>query len=502
MAEIWATDFDNGSNHPCGYEILLSFTPVTLNGLGNMVGTPNLVFDCGDRGDNDVTIYVAALTPAGDIVQSSVTTFIDIQDNATPKICPPAPPRVATVSGILATETDEVVEDVFVNLGGSELHTMSNEEGKFDFINMTTGGAYSVKPEKNDDHINGVSTLDLVLIQRHILSIDKLNSPYKLIASDANRDGKITAADLVELRKLILGTTTSFSNNKSWRFVDKGYTFQDVKFAQGEAFPEVYNIENLNTDMTTDFIAVKIGDVNGNVKANNLSNTVESRSSKNLVLTTDHKSFVAGESVVIPVKVETGFDLSGLQFTLNFDSEVLALTGIDPAGMNINDQNFGFNKVNEGVITASWNDDTSVAFNAGQTLFNLTFIAKSNGSTDEILNINSDVTKAEAYDRNTQTMNVSWNVTGRTENRDFVLHQNVPNPFKEITMIGFELPNAMVATITVFDITGKVVKTTNINGNKGYNIIELNKAELSAGVMYYSLKAGEFTSTKKMVVIE
>jgi Cohesin domain/Secretion system C-terminal sorting domain/Dockerin type I domain len=502
MAEIWATDFDNGSSHPCGYPILLSFTPVTVNALGNMVGTPNMVFDCADRGENGVTIYVAALTPAGDVVQSSVTTFIDIQDNATPKICPVTPPAVATVSGILATETDASVEDVFVNLVGSELTAMSNVEGRFDFRNMSTGGTYTVKPVKNDDHINGVSTLDLVMIQRHILSIDKLDSPYKLIASDANRDGKITAADLVELRKLILGTTTSFSNNKSWRFVDKGYTFQDVTFAQGEAFPEVYNIENLNTDMTTEFIAVKIGDVNGNVKANNLSNTVESRSDKNLVLTTENISFVAGQSVVIPVKVENVSDLSGLQFTLNFDREVLALTSIDPAGMNINDQNFGFNKVNEGIITASWNDDTSVAFSAGQTLFNLTFVAKSNGTTDEILNINSDVTKAEAYDSNAQTMNVSWNVTERTENRDFVLHQNVPNPFKEVTMVGFELPNAMVATLTVFDITGKVVKTTNINGNKGYNMIELNKAELSAGVMYYTLKAGEFTSTKKMVVIE
>jgi hypothetical protein len=284
--------------------------------------------------------------------------------------------------------------------------------------------------------------------------------------------------------------------------VDKGYTFQDVTFAQGEAFPEIYNIENLNTDMTTDFVAVKIGDVNGNVKANNLSNTVESRTNQNLVLTTDNTSFVAGERVVIPVKVEKGTDLSGLQFTLNFDSEVLTLTSIDPAGMNINDQNFGFNRVNNGVITASWNDDSGVNFRANQALFNLTFIAKANGTTDEIMDINSEVTKAEAYDRNAQTMNVSWKVNGRTENKDFVLHQNVPNPFKEVTTIGFELPDAMTATITVYDITGKVVKVTNVNGNKGYNMIELNKAELSAGVMYYSLKAGEFNTTKKMVVIE
>jgi len=500
MAEIWATDFDNGSNHPCGYPILLSFTPVTVNGLGQMVGTPNLVFDCDDLGDNDVTIYVAALTPAGDIVQSSVTTFIDIQDNN--NICLPAPPRVATVSGVLATEVNAVVEDVFVNLIGSELHTMSNVEGRFDFRNMAAGGSYAVNPEKNDDHMNGVSTLDLVFIQRHVLSLAKITSPYKLIAADVNKDQKITAADLVELRKLILGTTAQFANNKSWRFVDKNYTFQDATFAQGEAFPEVYNIENLNTDMTTDFVAVKIGDINGNVKTNNFNQNLESRSNNNLVLTTDKKSFVEGQEVRIPVKTNSNSELSGLQFTLSFDPDLLSLTSIDPAAMNVNDQNVGFNRINEGIITISWNDATSVGFKTDQTLFNLTFMAKENGSTEDLIQINSDVTKAEAYDLNVQIMNVIWEVDGRTANHDFALHQNAPNPFKETTIIGFDLPMATFATITVHDITGKVVKVANINGVKGYNTLELNKAELSSGVMYYSLKAGEFTATKKMVVIE
>ncbi|MBL0101274.1 MAG: hypothetical protein IPP49_15620 [Saprospiraceae bacterium] len=39
MAEIWASDFDNGSSHPCGYPVLLSFTPVSVNAAGQMVGT-------------------------------------------------------------------------------------------------------------------------------------------------------------------------------------------------------------------------------------------------------------------------------------------------------------------------------------------------------------------------------------------------------------------------------------------------------------------------------
>jgi hypothetical protein len=72
-----------------------------------------------------------------------------------------------------------------------------------------------------------VSTLDLVLIQKHLLGRAKLNSPYKLIAADANRSGVITALDLLEIRKLILGITNKFQNNTSWRFVDDFYEFPD-----------------------------------------------------------------------------------------------------------------------------------------------------------------------------------------------------------------------------------------------------------------------------------
>ncbi|MBK9735167.1 MAG: T9SS type A sorting domain-containing protein [Saprospiraceae bacterium] len=497
MAEIWATDFDNGSSHPCGYKILLSFTPVTVDALGNLVGTPNLVFDCTDIGKNNVTIYIAVLTPAGDVVQSSVATFIDVQDNNLA-----CDGRKLNVNGKLTTEANAEVQDVYVSLAGTELNTMSGLDGTFQFGLNDAGGNFIVTPDKNDDHLNGVSTLDLVMIQRHILSIDKLNTPYKLIAADITKDGKITAADLVELRKLVLGTTTSFINNRSWRFVDKAFTFQDPTFAQGEAFPEVYRIDNLVSDMITDFVAVKIGDVNGNAKTARFNNGVENRTSESLVLTTDDKSFTQGQKVIIPVNIVRASDINGMQFTINFDASVLSLDGIHAAEMNVNDSNFGFANVKNGTITLSWNDVTAQTFKNGATLFNLTFTAIADGSTNTMMSIGSDITNAEAYDANSNVVNVAWEVSDRSVASGFVLYQNTPNPFKENTMIGFELPSAMNASVTLYDITGKIIKTTPVSGVKGYNAVEVHKADISAGIFYYSLRAGEYTATKKMVVID
>ena len=59
---------------------------------------------------------------------------------------------------------------------------------------------------KNDDPKNGVSTKDLVMIQKHLLGIELLVDPHDFIAADINNDGKISARDLLELRKLILGS--------------------------------------------------------------------------------------------------------------------------------------------------------------------------------------------------------------------------------------------------------------------------------------------------------
>ncbi|MBK6497191.1 MAG: hypothetical protein IPG00_03100 [Saprospiraceae bacterium] len=99
------------------------------------------------------------------------------------------------------------------------------------------------------------------MIQRHILGIKALDSPYKLIAADANNSKSISAADIVELRKLILGLSSKLSNNTSWRFVDATFKFNEP--ASPWPFAEFLKYESLESNMmASDFIAVKVGDVN------------------------------------------------------------------------------------------------------------------------------------------------------------------------------------------------------------------------------------------------
>jgi uncharacterized protein GlcG (DUF336 family) len=70
-------------------------------------------------------------------------------------------------------------------------------------------------------------------------------------------------------------------------------------------------------------------------------------------------------------------------------------------------------------------------------------------------------------------------------------------------MVGFNLPADAQVTVTVADVTGKVLQVTRMDGQAGRNNVALNSANLPAsGVLYYTVATGEFTATKKMIIIE
>jgi len=57
--------------------------------------------------------------------------------------------------------------------------------------------------------------------------------------------------------------------------------------------------------------------------------------------------------------------------------------------------------------------------------------------------------------------------------------------------------------MTVFDVTGKVIVQRDIDGVKGYNTVNFTANQLgTSGVLYYTLESGDFTATKKMIIIE
>ena len=83
------------------------------------------------------------------------------------------------------------------------------------------------------------------------------------------------------------------------------------------------------------------------------------------------------------------------------------------------------------------------------------------------------------------------------------LFQNQPNPFKDETRVGFYLPEDMGVTLVIYDISGKEVKRIAGDFSKGYNSLNINRAELSAtGILLYQLNTKLGSITKRMILIE
>ena len=130
-------------------------------------------------------------------------------------------------------------------------------------LNEPSGGNYTIRVTKNNDvaKANGVTAVDLALIQSHILGKNPLNSKYKYIAADVNGDGSITAVDLVYIKRLILGIDSVFPVKKLWVFVDSSYIFPDT--THPSPLKDSISIIGLSVNkLNQTFIGIKLGDVN------------------------------------------------------------------------------------------------------------------------------------------------------------------------------------------------------------------------------------------------
>ena len=148
--------------------------------------------------------------------------------------------------------------------------------------------------------------------------------------------------------------------------------------------------------------------------------------------------------------------------------------------------------LDEKAITASWNGSGI----EGQAAFTMTFTANADVMLSDALTINSRYTAAEAYNANGELLDVALNFNNNSST--FELYQNTPNPFNGETVIGFNLTEAGAATLTVADVSGRVLTVIAGEYAEGYNQVRVSNLP-ATGVMYYTLATATETATKKMV---
>ncbi len=506
-AMVKATQFNGGSSDNCTPANKLKYT---LKRAG--IGQPGpgvdtvLLFTCEDLGSQLIEFWVT--DEKGNSAQC--VTFIAVQDNN--HICPT--PEIGMVAGAIETEHGDEVEGVSIKVNNSSaMQSLTGLTGHFEFPNLPVGKDYTLVPEKDNDLKNGISTIDIVLISKHILGVQRLDSPYKIIAADIDRSGGVTTLDLVRLRKIILGQDLALpNNNRSWRFVEANYQFPNPENPFQREFPEIYNINDFDgRTMAIDFVAIKVGDVNGSAKANDATG-IQGRALINaLPLLVTNRTLKAGETVTIDFSTKEAKALLGYQFALRFDPDLLEFVTVETGDLpDMTAANFNTDLSSTGIITTSWNTDHAAPLGNETVLFSLTFRAKSAALLSKVLQLDQRQLTPEAYETQTDVRNMALQFQEAADvkvlpvEESLELYQNVPNPFATQTVVSFRLPQTSVARLIVFDAAGRVVYNKEGTFNEGYNEIVITRDEVKGeGMLYYRLETQEGkNATRKMMLLD
>lgn len=498
---IWAKDFNLGSSDNCTGNLLYSFTQNVADSFKT--------FTCADIPDGktdtiEITLYVTDQAGNFDLCK----TKIILQDNK--NVCPDKfVGGTSMIAGAIRMANQNGAAQVPVSIydqNNVELTKYTtNDDGKYEFALLNNAKDYMVKPNLDKDPAAGITTRDILLIQKHILGIQSFNQHHQFIAADVNNSKSITARDLSDLRKLILGVTSDFQENNSWNFISSSTPF-DIN--DPYKYSSEIMINNLNHDMmNNDFIAVKTGDVTGEAKTSGVQNS-STRSNEKVNLVIDELDFTADDIIEVPVYSEAQItEFNGLQMAFQYDDSKLEFIGITSAELAINATNYNVIFDQSANIRLSYSNELAQNIDNTNPLFILTFKTKSSGRMDlQSLFMNSKSLQGESY-LGSKTLDVDLQfrtkgISNNTDNSKYVLYQNIPNPFSGITNIQFNAPkNDDTVELSIYDLSGKVVYKKSLITKKGLNEIEVKLDANIHGILYYKLDANEFIATRKMVVI-
>ena len=491
MVTIWDTDFLQYAEDNCTPADKLKIgIRKSGSGTGFPVDQHSVTFDCTELGPQYVELWAQDLAGNADFCE----TYILVQDNM--GNCPTGAKSVAgalkshapTTPGLEAANVDLYVANPNPALPPASMFDLTDDQGHYEFSQAVPVQADAVlTPVKDDDHLNGVSTLDLLLINRHILGQEPLNTPFKQIAADANKSGTITTFDIVELRKLILGIYNELPNNTSWRFVDNAFVFPDPSNPFSTQFPEVKSLQDVTSSMMDEnFVAVKIGDVNNTAIANSLM-SADDRTAGQLLFDVEDRTVKAGEEFNVTFKASE--NVAGYQFTMNTPN-------LDVVNTNLKAENFA--------VFADRSKMTLSQDGENISEFTVTFRAKAEGQISKLLGVSNSITTAEAYNNNGDRLAVALRFNGSNgsivSGAAFELFQNTPNPFVTSTNIAFFLPEATEATLKVYDESGRMLLVKTGEFAKGKQFFQVQRSEVSAtGVLYYTVETATDSATKKMI---
>lgn len=425
---ITAQSFDLASFDNCTSDDSLLFS------FSSNVNQKQKTITCSDILDGQsqtLELQIWVTDKAGN--QEYCQTEITISDNS--NVCPDNFQTGEILGNISSFDDLKKIENVAVQLKNKS-QTISKQNttdasGYYAFEAVPTQESYSIKPHLNEDIYDGLNTLDIIKIQRHILGNERFNSPFQIIASDMDGNKKVSVSDLVVLRKIVLKLINELPKKKNcWTFIDKKYTFLDPNIPFNYPDSIVINSFNGNFSEGNDFYAVKYGDVNNSFLNFQSTVTSENRNRKNvglqIITENDQTKFILNQELMM-----SGFEIS------------IKGQGIDSISNEVTsklNENFYFNFL-ENELKLIWHPSTSTWLPNNEVLFEI-------GKLPGKVNVNGVL-----FSDGLQELTI--HILEKTEKEEDEVVITTINDKLQLSLLNDENLNV---DLMIFDVLGRVVK--------------------------------------------
>ncbi|AEE49109.1 HYR domain-containing protein [Haliscomenobacter hydrossis] len=445
---------------------------------------------------------IATKSSLTEIIPTTIDGVVCPDTTTIPPIDTTGPIKIA---GKIYREDSTPVKFVTVDISPDSLASViTGVTGEYSFDSLVYNRNHTIRPSLDSNYSGGVNILDVVLIQRHILAKDTLDSPYKWIAADVNRSGSVTVGDILDIRRLILGALDSFSNNTSWRFVPASFEFPDsVANPLSVPFPDSISFTGLKKDtLNNDFIGIKVGDVN-------LSRDAQLRTEEPMEIMMVNRAFDYGEKLVVDVRASDVAKYAGYQFDLGFDRETLEFVGVEAGDVPGVDRNsFNLDALAEGRIPTLWYQ-TGAALRSAENpiLFKLTFNTRRAGEVAGTIWLNQQGLAGMAVNQAGRAQVIKARYTDAAlkvdlGNRKAIKALGVqPNPFSDQALIRFKLPTDSRTTLSIIDAAGREVYREARNLSAGVQEWTIDGNTLGQnGVYHYRILTAYGVLTDKVIL--
>lgn len=303
------------------------------------------------------------------------------------------------------------------------------------------------------------------------ISVDNTNNIY--ITGTSLGDG--TKTDIATLKYNSSGTQQWLNCfNGSEGENDKAYGIA-VDNSTGSTYV-IGTVETANT--LQDYVTIKLNNSNGTVVWNKSYDGTGHNSDIPYALAISKNT--ANKHVLV-----AGVSRNGS----TQQSEDIVVTAYSSAGINIKTERYnGSANLDDGAfgIAVDGNDNYYIAGYMG---------------------VNTGSSLLPSYDMITMKY-FKVDVTGITQTNSsipgkFSLNQNYPNPFNPSTTISFDIAELSQVSLAIYDISGRLAETVvNEQLIPGSYEVSINASKLSSGIYFYSLRAGSFTETRKMILVK